>query len=251
MKHILVYVTPDQTSKTITKFLYQGYISIFGALARLLSDRGANFMSSVIDKMCKILGMKKLQTMPYHPQTNGLVERLYQTIKQMIGKLGEDKKADWQSHLAEIAHTYNATHSAVTGYSPHYLMFRQRSRLLVDFYFPTIGSTEAPTREASAKHVDKYLASVSDRLRTALWEVQTQSMAEAHRQKWYYDQKIGAVNLKPSNLVLVKADVFKGKRKIKDRWEEDTCEVVHQITTDVASYEVMDQCRRSCILYQN
>ena len=90
MKHVLAYVTPDQTAKTITKFLYQGYISIFGALVRLLIDRCANFMSSVIDEMCKILGMKKVWTMPYHPQTNGLVERSHQMI--MIGKLGEDKK---------------------------------------------------------------------------------------------------------------------------------------------------------------
>ena len=81
-------------------------------------------MSSITEEMCKILGMTKLQTTPYHPQINGLVERLHQTIMQMIGKLGEDKKADWPSHLADIAHTYNATHSAVTGYSLHYLMFR-------------------------------------------------------------------------------------------------------------------------------
>ena len=73
---------------------------------------------------------------------------------------------------------------------------------------------------------------------------------EAHRQKWYYDRKIGTVNLKPGNLVLVKADAFKGKRKIKDRWEEDTWEVVCQITTDIPSYEVMDQCGRSCILHK-
>ena len=65
-KHVLAYVTPDQTAKTIAKFLYQGHILILGALARLLSERGANFMSSVIDEMCKILGLKKLQTMPYH-----------------------------------------------------------------------------------------------------------------------------------------------------------------------------------------
>ena len=113
MKHVLVYVTPDQTAKTIAKFLYQGYI--FGSPNRLLSDRGANFMSSVIDEMCKILGMKKLQTMPYHPQTNGLVEISHQTIIKMIRKLGEDTKVDLPSHLAEIVHAYNATHSAVTG----------------------------------------------------------------------------------------------------------------------------------------
>ena len=35
-KHMVAYVTPDQTVKTIAKFLYGGYISIFGALARLL-----------------------------------------------------------------------------------------------------------------------------------------------------------------------------------------------------------------------
>ena len=88
-------------------------------------------------------------------------------------------------------------------------------------------------------------------MRTALREVQTQLMAEVCQQKWYYDQKIGIVNLKPGNLVLVKADAFKGKRKIKDRWEEDICEVVHQIKTDIPSYKVMDQCRRSHILHPN
>ena len=66
-KHILAYVTPNQTAKTVAKFLYRGYILIFGTSARLLSDWGDNFMSSIIDKMCKILSMKKLQTMPYHP----------------------------------------------------------------------------------------------------------------------------------------------------------------------------------------
>ena len=124
---------------------------------------------------------------------------------------GRRQKADWPSHLAEIVHAYNATQSAVTGYSTHYLMFGQWPRLLLDFVFPTVGSNEAPIREASAKHVDVYVASIWDRLRTTLQEVQAQSMAEAYRQKWYYDRKIGAVNLKPGNLVLVKVDAFKGR----------------------------------------
>ena len=53
-----------------------------------------------------------------------LVERSQQMIMHMIGKLEEDKKADWPSHLAEIVHAYNATQSTVTRYSPHYLMIR-------------------------------------------------------------------------------------------------------------------------------
>ena len=108
-KHVLAYVTPDQTVKTITKSLYGGYISIFRAPARLLSERSASFTSSIIEGLCKILGIYKLWTMPYHPQTNRLVERSHQMIMHMIGKLEEDKKANWPSHLAEIVHAYNAT----------------------------------------------------------------------------------------------------------------------------------------------
>ena len=92
-------------------------------------------------------------------------------------------------------------------------MFRWKPRLPVIFYFPTIGSSEAPTRGASAKCVDEYLASIWDRLRTVLWEAQAQSTVEACQEKQYYDRKIGTVNLKPGDLVLVKADAFKGEKE--------------------------------------
>ena len=107
-KYVLAYVTPNQTAKNFAKFLYGCYISIFRALARLLSDRGTNFTSSIIQELCEILGIQWLWTMPYHPQT-------------------------------KIVHTYNVTPSAVTGYSPHYLMFGRWPRLPVDFVFPTVG----------------------------------------------------------------------------------------------------------------
>ena len=81
-------------------------------------------------------------------------------------------------------------------------------------------------KEASTWKVDTYVASVTDQLRSTLREAQAQLTAEACRQKQYYDRKIGAVNLKPGNLVLVKADAWKGKRKIKDRWHEETWEVL-------------------------
>ena len=57
-RHVLAYVTPDQTAKTVAKFLCGGYISIFGAPARLLSDRGTSFTSSIIEELCKILGVQ-------------------------------------------------------------------------------------------------------------------------------------------------------------------------------------------------
>ena len=88
-------------------------------------------------------------------------------------------------------------------------------------------------------------------MRATLQEAQAQSMAEAQIQKEYYDWKIGTIGLKPGDLFLVKADAFKGKRKIKDRWEDKPHEVVHQTVTDIPSYEVIDQHRHSHILHCN
>ena len=62
-------------------------------------------------------------------------------------------------------------------------MFGQWPWLLVSFVLPTIGSSKAHTREASARSVDVYVASVRDRLKNTLWEVQAQSTVEACQQK--------------------------------------------------------------------
>ena len=70
----MAFVTPDQTAKTVAKFLWQGYTLIFGALAKLLSDQGANFESNIISELCELMGIWKVRTSPYHPQNNGQVE---------------------------------------------------------------------------------------------------------------------------------------------------------------------------------
>ena len=57
-KHVLAYVTPDQTAKTVAEILYGGYISIFGAPGGFLSDRSTSFTSGIIEELCKILGIK-------------------------------------------------------------------------------------------------------------------------------------------------------------------------------------------------
>ena len=195
--------------------------------------------------------MKKLWTTLYHPQINGLVEISHQTIMQMIRKLREDKKAKWPGHLAEIVQAYNATQYAMMEYSPHYLMFGCWPWLLVNFYFPTFRSADVPMRGASARCVDEYMATVQDWLKGTLLEAQAQSMAEAQWQKQYYGWKIGAMNLKPGDLVLVKADIFNRKRKMKDRWEDETCGVVQSYHDRCPLLWRIDQCRQSCILHWN
>ena len=63
-KHVMAYVTPDQTVKTVAKFQWHGYISIFRAPATLLSDWGTNFKSNITKKLCDLMGIQKVWTSP-------------------------------------------------------------------------------------------------------------------------------------------------------------------------------------------
>ena len=54
---------------------------------------------------------------------------------------------------------------------------------------------------------------------------EVQSTSEAERKRQYYDHKVNAISIEPGNLVLAKADAYKGRRKVKDQWEEEPYEV--------------------------
>ena len=73
--------------------------------------------------------------------------------------------------------------------------------------------------------VDHYVVESHEWLWEFFKEAQVQSTSEAERQKWYYDRKANGISLEPGDLVLAKADAYRGKRKVKDWWEEELYEV--------------------------
>ena len=224
----------DQSAKSVAKFLWQGYISIFRAPVKLLSDWGANFVSNIIRELCEFISIQKVRTLMYHLQTNGQVKH-HQMLIWMTGKLGKDQKADWPKDLPELVHAYNSMRSVITRYILHYLMFGQWPCLPIHFYFPTIVSTE------KHQHVNHYVTDLHEWLCEAFKEAQVQPLSEVERQRWYYDCKANAISLEPGNLVLAKADAYKGKRKVKDQWEEELYEVECRIAEGIPSYLMKSQ----------
>ena len=168
----------------------------------------------MISNLCELYGVQKLRTSPYHAQTNGQVERMNQTIIRMIGKLEQDKKARWSEHLPEMLAAYNGTHSAVTGYSPYFLLFDRKSRMPVDCLFPTLHDSPHQAK------MEVSVAAMQKRLKEAFMVARHLTSQEAARQRHYYDCKAGAVALQPGDVVMVRTDGFVGKRKVKDRWED-------------------------------
>ena len=213
-KYVVAYVVKDQTACTTTTTLRNGYFGLFGAPAYLISDQGKAFMGHIITHLCGLYGLQKLRASPYHAQTNGQVECMNQMIIHMIGKLEEDKKACWSEHLPELLLAYNATHSAVTGYSPYYLLFGRRSRIPVDYLFPTLRDSPHQTK------MEVSVAAMQKRLKEAFAVARCLTSEEAAKQCHYYDHKAGAVALQPGDVVMVHTDGFVGKQKVKEQWED-------------------------------
>ena len=96
---------------------------------------GARFESQVMKQMCEILHINKTHTTPYHPQGDGLVERLNRTIQSMLATAVREHSEDWEDHLAKVCFAYNTSEHSSTGFTPFYLMYGRQARLPVDIMY--------------------------------------------------------------------------------------------------------------------
>ena len=122
----------NQSAKTTAKILLDTFIQHYGFPKLLHSDQGCSFEAKIIKELCRLVGVKKLRTSPYHPQGNGACERYNHKVLSMLETLTSEQKTDWKSHVNTVTHAYNCTSHETTGYSPFYLMYWRHPRLPVD-----------------------------------------------------------------------------------------------------------------------
>lgn len=94
----------------------------------MLSDRGANFLSDLVQEVCRLLSIKKVNTSGYHPQSDGLVEKFNSTLSAMLSKVAEAGK-DWDCHLLFVLFVYRNSVQGSTKESPFYLLYGRDARL--------------------------------------------------------------------------------------------------------------------------
>lgn len=112
-----------QESKEVANSLVHNFFSRYGIPSALHSDQGRTFESNVFQEMCSILGIRKTRTSPYHPQSDGLVERFNRTLMNSLSAYVNDTQTDWDIKLPLVMMSYRSNVHESTGYSPHYLLF--------------------------------------------------------------------------------------------------------------------------------
>ena len=137
-RHILVicdYTTqyPEAVALTtviaprVTKELIQLFARV-GIPEEILTDQGPNFLSSLLEELYCVLQIRRIQTTPYHPQTDGLVERFNGTLKSMLRKFVADSQNDWDTYLPHVLFAYREVPQESTGFSPFQLLYGRRVR---------------------------------------------------------------------------------------------------------------------------
>ncbi len=140
-RYILTYVClatkwPEAVAlRSITaKSVMEGLWSIFSRTSipeRVLSDQGGQFCGKVMGQLSEWLGIDKVRTSPYHPQTNGAVERMHGTMKGILGKCISDG-LDWVEQLSFVMYVLRQMPHADSGYSPFDLVYGFRVRTPLD-----------------------------------------------------------------------------------------------------------------------
>ena len=238
--------TRNQTARTTAEALMSVF-QHYGFPRCIHSDQGRNFESTVIKEMCKIAGIKKSRTTPYHPMGNGQCERFNSTLMNMLGTLDEAKKTDWKKYVPGLVHAYNCTKHETTGYAPFFLMFGRHARLAID-----IAMGVEPEERQRHRTTTAYAKDMKKRLDLAYELALKQGEKEQERHKGIYDRKIRGSTVEVGDRVLVRKVGFTSRHKLANRWEDNVYEVLEQPNKNVPVYVVKcEETSRKRTLHRN
>lgn len=125
----------DKTAVTVAQFLYK-LICAHSCFQIQINDQGREFVNSVSDSLHRLTGVKQRITSAYHPQANGLVERMNRTIKTSLLKVISEA-TDWPAAINGVLFAHRTTKHASTGFSPFYMLFNREPILPLDLQFST------------------------------------------------------------------------------------------------------------------
>ena len=223
-RYAKAYPTTNMSAKTTAEKLML-FFGNFGVARRLHADQGPNFESEVVQHLCKLLGVNKSHTTPYHAMGNGSCEKMNHSVINMLGTLPQTQKQRWHKYIDALLMAYNATPHESTGFSPYFLMFGRRPKLAIDAVFPLM-ECKKPINE------------VRDALDWAWEKARERDSSNKLKSKRYYDRKAKALPLHTGDRVLKRVLAFDGPHKLKDKWSEDIYQVIGKPRDSIPVYQV-------------
>ena len=120
---------PDKSADTIVATFINEYLPVHMCPRYILSDNGTEFKNSLMDKVLQQLGIDRIFSAPYHPQSNAKLEVFHKYLKCTLKKLCEKDPANWDNYLNQVLASYRITPNVATAESPFFLVYDRNSNL--------------------------------------------------------------------------------------------------------------------------
>ncbi|CAB4443573.1 unnamed protein product [Rhizophagus irregularis] len=117
-------------AKEIARFIYEDIICRHGCPKKILSDRGSHFNNKLVELLMEEFQIKHNLSTPYHPKTNGLIERFNKTLCESLAKLNNDK--DWDLKVPGVLFAYRTKKNDSTKLKPGYLIYGRKMKTLLN-----------------------------------------------------------------------------------------------------------------------
>ena len=114
---------PDMSADTIVSTFINEYLPVHMCPWYILSDNVTEFKNSLMDQVLQQLGIDRIFSAPYHPQSNGKLEVFHKYLKPTLKKLCEKDPTNWDKYLNQVLASYRITPNLVTGESPFFLVY--------------------------------------------------------------------------------------------------------------------------------
>ena len=183
-KYTEAYPLADKTARSVADALMDKWLPTYGFPLFLHSDQGKEFDNTMVHKLSELLGTVKTKTTPYHPRSDGLVERRFnRTLLAMLAMFVSHEHDNWDDLLPFMMLAYNTTVHTSTGCTPHRLVFGEECSLPGNLVHRELRPDPPP------RDVGDYTSWVRQALHEAYDEVRAQQQRATHRQKRNYDSK--------------------------------------------------------------
>ena len=200
-RHITAIPLPSCTAAKTAESLFNNFFCLFGIPQLIVSDQGSHFKNQLMTNISQLIGYNHIYTTPYHPQSNGIVERFNGTFIPQLSKLQDKETNNWDEFLSAIVFAYNTGIHKSTRFSPYELVFGRPPRLPIH---PQLSHFSFSTP-------NDYFLQLQQSLKYFHHFARSNNQRQHERNKTYYNTNRSDPHYRIGDRVLMRVHGLKGK----------------------------------------
>jgi len=200
-KYSLAVPLENHTANNVARAFVEGFVCVHGLPETILTDQGTDFLSKIFAEVCKLLKINKINSSPYHPQTNGSLERSHRTLAEYLRHYVDKDLKNWDKLLPYALFVYNTTEHTATNYQPYALVYGREIDIPV----------KLKCNPEPRYNYDDYIYDLKYKMQLSHQVARERLINRKIKSKKQYDKKEHSESYNVKDLILLKDNTQKNK----------------------------------------